>query len=268
MQRYFSVMILGFGFILLLAFQPIAFAPNTGLVAHYDFNDCKAKDRTDGGSEGVLHGNLSCPCGVEGNGLYFNGQNDYVEFTGRVNKAFSTTDFTLSFYFKPTQRSIFKQSMLSKRAACDEINMLDIQLNQQLGLIDTDFHETEHKDFPYLSPEIEGTGWFHFALVRNGIRAYTYINGQLRQESFRCSGVDIANEALLSFGNSPCINTGRSRRFQGVLDELRVYEKALDHDAVIRLYQINQVEYAELNCVSHIETIDRMDLLKSDYICE
>lgn len=268
--KIWSSLALLVGLFLLMAFKSTENPIERGLIAYYSFNNCDATDETEGGSDGKLHGKIGCHCGVEGNGLTLNGDTDFIEFEGRVNQYFNTTDFTLSFYFRPTAKSIFKQSMISKRDNCEEINMLDIQLNQQLGEVDTDFYESDTRYYRYLSPEIEGTGWYHFALVRNGIFAYTYINGQLRQESKRCSGVDIANEALLAFGNSPCVWTGGSRRFQGVLDELRVYDRALEHFEIKKLYRKYPVESAEVNCVSFNENknpASPLDNRKSDYLC-
>ncbi len=229
---------------------PTPFAPEKGLVAYYSFNQCDARDDSKGGSFGVMNGNVSCWCGIEDKGLLLDGNQSYVEFTGPVNRYFTTSDFTVSFYFKANQYSIFPQSLLSKRASCDEYNMLDIQLDQNLRQIDTDFHETPDKDFPEISPEFEQEGWKHYVLVRHDFWAYTYINGQLVRKGRRCSGIDISNEALLNFSNSPCVDQGGTRRFKGVLDELRIYERSLSAEEVEALYLLNPIEDAEQDCFS------------------
>ncbi|MEL6636007.1 MAG: LamG domain-containing protein [Bacteroidota bacterium] len=226
------------------------FSLEEGLVAYYSFNRCDARDDSGGGSEGILYGNVGCWCGIEDDGLLFDGNQSFVTFTGAVNRYFTTSDFTLSFYFKPNQYTIFPQSMLSKRVECDEEHMLDIQLDQNLNQVDTDFHETPAKDFPELSPELSAAGWQHFVLVRRDFSAYTYINGELVRRSRRCSGVDISNEALLSFANSPCVDRGGARRFKGVLDELRVYDRPLSEAEVKALYQHFPIEKAEQDCFS------------------
>ena len=218
-------------------------------IAYYSFNDCDAFDESENSSHGKLFGNIDCHCGVEGEGLLFDGKDDYIEFQGEVNNYFNTSDFTISFYFRPFGKTVFKQSMLSKRTECTEDFMLDILLDQNTMEVVTEFHQSEHKDYPGISPTIEKGQWYHFALVRNSFRAYTYINGELMLEGRRCSGVDISNETPLSFGNSPCLGSG-ARRFKGVLDELRIFDKALDHDAIYKLYQMYPVELAELDCVS------------------
>lgn len=229
---------------------PTPFSAEEGLVAYYSFNSCDARDDSGGGSDGLLRGNVSCWCGIEEEGLLLDGNNSFVEFTGPVNRYFTVSDFSVSFYFKANQYTVFPQSLLSKREACEEYNMLDIQLDQSLQQIDTDFHETPEKDFPELSPDLEQSGWHHYTLVRKDFWAYTYINGILVRKARRCSGVDISNEALLSFSNSPCVDNGSAKRFKGILDELRVYDRALSEEEVEALYDLYPIEDAEQDCFS------------------
>lgn len=261
---------------ILLLFLVMAFALSRpydpleeGLIAYYSFNQCDARDDTGNGSDGILHGSVSCWCGIEDDGLLFDGVQDYVEFQGRVNRYFNTTDFTLSFYFKTEQYSPFSQSLISKREACEEYYMLDLQLNMSSREVLTSVYENPHKFYPEISPSIDSSNWIHFALVRDGFRASTYINGELRREGFRCSGVDIGNEALLSFANSPCLGRS-SRRFKGVLDELRVYDRALTEEEIKTLYERYPVENAQMDCVTFAPEKNREELfntLETTYLC-
>jgi hypothetical protein len=223
--------------------------PSDGLVAYYSFNDCEAFDQSGKQSHGKIMGKGTCRCGVEGNGIMLNGRTDYIEFGGQVNKYFTTSDFSLSFYFKPTSPSIFKQSLVSKRVNCDEFHALDIILDQTNDMMITEFIQEDYIRFSDMNAPVKSGEWNHYALVRKGTRAYTYINGRLMNEARRCSGVDIDNEAKLSIGNSPCVGSGL-RRFEGIVDELRVYEKPLSHQEVMDLYRRMLVEDAEKGCVS------------------
>ncbi|MCB0518130.1 MAG: LamG domain-containing protein [Lewinellaceae bacterium] len=223
-----------------------------GLIAHYTFNHCDARDDTGNGSDGALYGEPGCACGVEDDAIWLDGVDDFIEFPGRVNRCFNTTDFTVSFYFKPAKYSVFQQSLLAKRAECDTYNMLDLQLDLTRREVNTAVYESPEVYFKDISPELPATDWMHYALVRRGTHAYTYINGQPRREGRRCSGVDIDNEAVLSFANSPCTSSGRSVRFKGALDELRVYDRALSDTEILALYNLYPVELAEKDCVSQI----------------
>lgn len=69
-----------------------------GLIAYYSFNDCKAQNEVGDDSDGILYGDIDCWCGIEGNALLLDGQNDFIEFPGPLNKAFNIQDFTLSFH--------------------------------------------------------------------------------------------------------------------------------------------------------------------------
>jgi hypothetical protein len=246
-MKFFTLFLLLTGSLFLYPLQD-TFDPESGLVAYYSFNECDARDDTGNGSDGVLNGGVSCYCGIEDDGLEFDGAASYVEFTGKVNRYFTTSDLTISFYVRPMRKTAFPQSLLSKRPNCTEHQMLDLQLNTAFNKVAVDFYETPSKYFKELSPPLDTSTWIHFAMVREGNRAFTYINGNLRQESFRCSGVDISNDALLSFSNSPCMRGGRTAAFKGILDELRIYDRVLSHEEVRQLYELHPVHSPELDC--------------------
>ncbi|HFC00374.1 MAG TPA: LamG domain-containing protein [Phaeodactylibacter sp.] len=244
---------------------------NKGLIAYYSFNDCKAHNLVGDDGDGIFFGDIDCWCGIEGNGLLLDGQNDYIEFPGSLNRAFNVQDFTISFYVKSENTSIFPSSLFSKREQCDLNQMLDIQFSPQYGRFPTFFHESEVRYFKDLTPSVDSLQWVHYVLVREGFRAQTYINGVLQRESFKCRGVDISNEAIFSFSNSPCIGSGRIRRFKGILDELRIYDRALSQAEVSDLYALHPVDRANPNCLSAIEKNTRRDLLtkeESVYLCQ
>lgn len=236
--------------LLILLFS--AYTPNdpltNGLVAYYSFNQCDARDDSGNGCHGVFFGDISCWCGIDDDGLLLDGRTAYIEFGGLVNKYFTTSDLTVSFYFRSEQYSVFDQSLLSKSEACNDYYTLDVLLNRQQSAVEAKVYESPNKYFPGLKPRLDSTRWIHFALVREGTRAFTYINGELRDEGFRCSGVDIGNEAMLNFGNSPCVQEGRAQRFKGVIDELRIYDRAFNEEEIRVLYHQHPVENAQQDC--------------------
>ncbi len=73
-------------FCLLLFMGTFDLFAQSGLVAHYSFDDCAVTDETGMSVDGVISGAPACGCGVEGNALYFDGQSDYLEF---FNKSWS-----------------------------------------------------------------------------------------------------------------------------------------------------------------------------------
>lgn len=220
-----------------------------GLIAYYSFDQCDARDDSGNGSEGQVFGQSTCHCGIDQNGILFDGRSTYIEFTGPVNRCFNTTDFTLSFYFRPMQFGPLPQNLLSKRAECTEDLLLDLQFNGPEGLVETEFRESAYKYYHDLSAPMDTSVWVHFALVREGTTASTYINGALRNEERRCSGIDIGNKALLSFSHSPCIFEQQAVPFKGVVDELKVFDRALSAQEIADLYALHPVESAEQDCL-------------------
>jgi hypothetical protein len=93
-------------------------------------------------------------------------------------------------------------------------------------------------------------GWLHIALVRRGLYAEIYLNGVLAAESRRCSGLDIANATPLYFNASPCLRGGRVRSFRGILDEVRIYDRALEAEEVRAVYNLTPIEQAAMDCVT------------------
>lgn len=238
---------------LILLFSGSALAPidlEKGLVAYFNFNNCDGRDASGQDSFGNFKGNVRCWCGVEDDGILLDGQDAHLIFEGDINDYFTTSDFTLSFYFKAEQQHIFPQGIISKRSACDDEHILDISLNTTKSEVSTRFKESETKYFKELSPELMDGAWLHYALVREGVYARTYINGQLIRESRRCSGVDISNDAPFAIADSPCIQNGRMQRFKGVIDELRLYDRSFSTEEILLLYQENPVENAQMDCVS------------------
>ena len=77
---------------------------------------------------------------------------------------------------------------------------------------------------------------------------------------------------LLAFSNSPCLGQS-SRRFKGVLDELRVYDRALTEEEIERLYDMYPVENAQMDCVTFIpEKLQKnkeelFNTLETTYLC-
>jgi hypothetical protein len=220
-----------------------------GLVAHYNFNNCDARDVSGNDNDGLLFGDVTCWCGIEDDGLLLDGVNDYVEFHGIVNRYFTTSDFTLSFFIRTDQYSFYKQSLFSKREDCGEEFVLDFLLNRNKKKIETFVQQSEYKKYRDISPEIEDGGWYHVTLVREGQEAHTYINGIMQKSVKRCSGLDLSNDAVLSFSNSPCLD-GKVQRFKGILDEVRVYDRALTEEEVEAIYSLTPIEKAYTDCVT------------------
>jgi gliding motility-associated-like protein len=202
--------------------------PTTGQIAYYSFDNCDAADDAGNGSDGTIFGNPSCECGVSGQALQFDGIDDYVIFTGVVNSVFQTQDFTLTFYFKTQETSEVTQDILSKRTACDDNSMFNIEYIHNLNFMTVDAIESNNGS-AFLSANAAATCWHHCVIVRDGGDIFLYLDGVLKMQTATPNLLNLDNSAPLMIGNSPCINQTVSR-FKGLIDEMYVYNIALRPD--------------------------------------
>ena len=109
-MQLLTIVFLFLGFSIINQFSqsgtPPEFDPEQGLVAYYSFDHCNASEETGNSDDGIMYGDPGCHCGVNDDGLFMDGVEDYLEFPGTVNRYFGTTDFTVSYYIKPLKTSI------------------------------------------------------------------------------------------------------------------------------------------------------------------
>ncbi|MCP3931694.1 MAG: T9SS type B sorting domain-containing protein [Bacteroidetes bacterium] len=209
--------------------------PTAGLIAYYNFDDCLATDFTgNNANTGIINGSPSCECGVQGDALRFDGLDDQIIFPGPVNDEFGTTDFTVSFYFKPSGAT-GTQDILSKRDDCSSNNAFAIRYTPASKFINVVLSENSSKSASISERLDFNRCWHHIVVVRKGTKTILYVDGTFRQKSSASSRVDVSNGAFLSLANSPCQNT-TDRPFEGLIDEIRIYSRALSEVEVPELF--------------------------------
>ena len=217
--------------------------PQNGLVAYYSCDNCEAMtdatnpillDDSGNNSNGIISGNPTCECGVSGNAIKLDGFDDHVIFLGTINNFFDKRDFSLSFYFKATDQTSTKD-IFSRRTACDNDHAFSVRYSPMSSLVTAELIENPSKTGT-VSSQIEfGTCWQHVVVTRQGNRTVLYLNGIKKQTTTAVSRVDIENNVIFSIANSPCLGL-TDQPFAGLLDEIRVYDRALDEDEVEGLY--------------------------------
>ncbi|TXB67601.1 LamG-like jellyroll fold domain-containing protein [Phaeodactylibacter luteus] len=218
----------------------LAFALNAqttiGLVAHYRFDGTFTDATGNTANGGAISGSPYFTCGVENDAVSFNGQTDEVVILGGpVNDEFDSEDVTVAFYFKP-RGGAGTQFLLSKRSPnCIGNSEFYITYTPNSRSISAFFFETSDKR-TIATHQIDNTAcWQHLAIVREGGRVRLYLNGALINVFSTLERVNVANNGDLIFGNSDCRNPTEFP-FNGLMDELRVYNRALDEREVRELY--------------------------------
>lgn len=208
-----------------------------GLVAYYsfegDFTDVTGNTANTGAASGVPY----FTCGVkDGEALSFNGQNDEVTILGGpVNDEFDLEDISIGLYIKPRGGN-GQQYILSKRSpSCFGGNEFFLRYVPATRTVNCVFRETDNKSAEVFV-QLENTAcWQHIAVVRESGRLRLYINGELEAVDGVNSRVELSNDGDLIIGDSDC-KSNLEFPFNGLIDDLRVYSRALNDQEVRSLY--------------------------------
>ncbi|MEM6321812.1 MAG: LamG-like jellyroll fold domain-containing protein [Bacteroidota bacterium] len=209
---------------------------DNGLVAHYSFDDCQnlGKDESGNNTAAVIQGTPECVCGVVGNALQLDGVGDYLLFLGTISNAFNTIDFSISIYIKPTN-AVGIQDIISKKEACDGNRAFSISYASGSNFVRAQLSQDDMRNTQINAQLDFGRCWYHLVFVRRGNRSQLYVDGVLVQERTADSRVQIDNNEELSIANGECVGLTENR-FAGLIDEFRVYDRALRLEEIEALY--------------------------------
>lgn len=212
---------------------------DVGLVAHYtlDGNFADGTGATNNG--GVASGVPEFGCGISGSAVALNGGNDFIRIPGgntnNVNREFNSEDFTLGFYFKSIGTN-GTQFLVSKRDTnCNNLRYFTVRyapLIQNLSVTLRQDNQEARIDYRIQN----GDCWQHVVVVRDDNRVRLYLNGEEVGEAGTSSRVDIENDGEFLIGSTECRLNGETA-FDGLIDEVRIYNRALRDSEVGNLYE-------------------------------
>lgn len=230
------------------------------LVAHWTFDE-DAKDLAND-NNGIIKGSAEIKSGKIGNALYFDGIDDYVDFSKEtVNELGSLSKGTIAFWFnfqsildKQTVMPIFYIGVNEKDP--DNIFIIEVgHFNEQSFDVvpvpdpsNKKLYVTWIKDNkdPFLcydsNANLEENKWHHFAVVvsENGNTGYLngvemanrhYNFGNSKDQSF-LDYIQGEEKFMLGYGRSSYMLSPDFVYFKGALDDFRVYDKALTAEEV------------------------------------
>lgn len=212
--------------------------PTLGLVAHYSFNGDFADATGDTANGGVASGVPEFGCGVDGTAIVLDGGNDFIRIPGgnstNINREFDTEDFTLSLYFKPVGFN-GTQYLISKRdTACNDLQFFAVRYAPASRRVSVTFQQ--NNQLARIDHQIRNTAcWQNIVVVRRENRVHLWLNGEEVGESATGSRVDISNNGELLIGSTECRNNAEVP-FDGLIDEVRIYNRALRNSEIRDLY--------------------------------
>lgn len=198
---------------------------NTGLKAYYKF-DGNANDEL-GINNGVLNGGMSCTStGKVGQACSFDGVNDYVDTNTLI---LNDGAGAISLWFNDKEGNIATDHVLigSTNSAASRRTYLAIRNGKLAGSFGTQTWTTI-----FGTKSLSNNAWNHGVIVWDAATIELYLNGSLEYSGARNG---LASDLKLFFGAND-FNLAPNNFFNGLIDETRVYNRALSQAEIKWLY--------------------------------
>ena len=226
---------------------------NDPLVAHYPFDEgygTVATDTSGNGNHGALYG-ATWTTGKSGNGLSFNGTSDYVSIPRTNNE-----DISIAAWFFKNANDITEPDTIFSAWKWHA----DIQLREGFAV---QFSQIKPDRVHFILMTQDGSGnktqktvmkdlinsvggWYHVVGTYDKAtgKQRLYVNGQLAGTQTHPAGNTVV--PLTSFSDMRIGRSGYKGYFNGTIDDVRLYNRALNSQEVQDLYNVFQANLLQV----------------------
>lgn len=206
-------------------------------IAHYTFDDGDARDVTGSGREGRVHG--AAPFrGIRGRSMSFDGRDDFISLG---NLDVDSEELTLTAWMLAYSFRIHDARILSKAtgtAGNDHIFMLSTFQQHGFRLR---FRLKTDDGFPtktYIAPlgNLYAGEWVHIAATYDGRHMRIYKDGREVGKTSKTGRVAVNPMIPVWLGRNP----DGHRPFHGLIDDVRVYDRALSPEQIRSIMEETQ----------------------------
>ncbi|HXK40184.1 MAG TPA: LamG domain-containing protein [Candidatus Paceibacterota bacterium] len=227
----------------------------SGLMGYWRFEDdtgsLVAVDSSGGGNVGALNNmdaNTAWVGGRIGGGIAFDGINDYIDLTDGPGLNFaSDQDFSISFWFRSSESVGMIVSFRSSSAGNPviDIGLGSVGAGTNNGQIKTLIRDDAGGGYAAVTGAVANDGlWQHVVVTRtSGGRVTLYLNGDSQGANTSVGADGPITTNLKAIGSEQRwvqdnYDTPDARYFAGVVDDVRVYNRALSATEIQRLSQL------------------------------
>ena len=198
-----------------------------GLVLWYDFNQCQVIDLSGHGNNGTIYG-AQCVQGRSGKALSFDGVDDYVD-CGNDESLNITDEITLAVWVKPSKISDLYAIVSKASNPSPPYNSYEFAIqDNELRIWQGGYGTIISVPYPYTI-----NTWHHIvATIKSNDKVKLYGDGVLLKEEdypYTFSSASIKDVLIGSW-------EGREV-FDGMIDEVRIYNRALSEEEIKWLYE-------------------------------
>ncbi|MBX2878148.1 MAG: gliding motility-associated C-terminal domain-containing protein [Saprospiraceae bacterium] len=227
-----------FCFIAGLAIFQLSAQTSVGLQAYYSFDGSLENNTGNTSNTAIGNGAIEYRCGVRGDAILFDGVSTFLTVPGdnNVNDEFDTEDFTVSFYFKPIGVNGTPNLVSKRDTNCANLeNIFQIRYSPASRSVNAVMIENLSRGVSLLEPLTNAACWQLVTLVRDASRVKLYINGRFARDLGTQGRIDLTNVGKLMIGGGDCRMLSEPL-FHGLMDEFRIYNRALDEEEIAGLY--------------------------------
>jgi hypothetical protein len=213
-----------------------------GLVGWWKFDETSgtvAYDSSGNGNDGILINGPIWHSGKIGGALSFDGSNDRVKLPYTIFDGFVNSTFAL--WFLENQNNTDHHHFFSA-ATTSNSNRFLLGLNSSGKL---NYHDDATNDISRITYQYSEAlvDWCYIVLVRSMTGSSLYIDGNLKANvSYTNSNLTIVQNGLWLGGDQDSVGGGWSstQQLNGLLDDVRIYNRALSAEEVQTLYNLGQ----------------------------
>ncbi|OGF80556.1 hypothetical protein A2930_03115 [Candidatus Giovannonibacteria bacterium RIFCSPLOWO2_01_FULL_45_34] len=209
-----------------------------GLVGYWSFDgkdmaNITAYDRSGNTNNGTLTGGPTRAIGKLGQGLSFDGSNDYVRATrsSSLNGAFDGA-YSVSMWFKSNSSATIKTFYhISDASSGSHMAFFNYQSVGKVTMYSRNatLADTLESNTSNLNNDV----WRMVTFIQTGTNMLIYIDGVL--DNSRANGTLVTSSDIDLFIGARSFS---DRFFPGLIDDVRIYNRALSADEIKRLYKI------------------------------
>ncbi len=207
-----------------------------GLVGHWTFDDGKgsiARDVSGRGNHGTVMGGAKWTQGIIGGALEFDGMDDFVSIPNE-SKFDITGSVTVSAWIRVQSFTKSWQAIVTKGDRTWRLHRANS--GNSVGFACSDLSRNQTGDL-YGDKDVADGRWHHVAGVLDGTRISIYVDGALDASAASSPNISVNDYSVLIGENAE--TTGRL--FRGLIDDVRIYDRALSVDELRALVKAGGV---------------------------
>ncbi len=189
------------------------------------FDDCANPSETADFQNNIISSTINCDCGAVNDCIVFDDSTDTV-FLDKKMAQLLNEDFTLSLYFWAEEQST-SYSILSVQDSCSRDSALVIQYIPLAKEIDIIISQSIGVDIRFSVPLNEDRCWHHLVFSKKDQDYSLFLDEEFISTKNLGRAFVIGKNHDFRIGSGPCLDFGESV-MRGKIDELRIYNKALD----------------------------------------